>query len=410
MTMPRSRPIGCHGLGWFVVATMVTATAFAQPDGESATPAAPKAAPVAPAAPKAAPAAPKAAPVAPKTAPAAPKAVPADRAVVAPAIPKAGRAAALPPKPAVTKLGAPKLGAKQTAAAAQAGSTEAAHASVAPAMTAESPTAAPAEASPNPAAEAPPDPASPDHAEHHEAHGDHEVASEPHTQGHSAANSADEHAGHAESEHESVHHGSSHDSEEPPTFEDINWIYGFLGESDEEEPSFLYRPKGMSVPFVSTLINWGMLVGLIVMLARKQLPPALAKRKSSIVQGMDDAKKLRDESAARLREYEEKLAKIDGDIERVKSEMKQAGEQERDRILAEAVERRTRMERDARRLIDTELEAIKDSLRLEVVTAALAEAKKNIATQVAGNDQERLFDEAVSSLKKLPAKSLGGQA
>lgn len=239
--------------------------------------------------------------------------------------------------------------------------------------------------------------------EHAHDHAGHEQGQE-----HAAAESHG-HDPHAGAGHTSGH-GSAHGSEAPPTFEDINWYQGFLGESDEVEPSVLWRPKGMSVPFLSTLINWGMLVGLIAMLAKKQLPVALAKRKASIVQGMDEAKKLRDESAGRLREYEDKLAKIDSDIERIKSEMKQAGEQERDRILAEAVERRTRMERDARRMIETELEAAKESLRREVVAVALSEAKKRIEAQVAGTDQQRLFDEAMTSLKKLPAKSLGGQA
>lgn len=216
-------------------------------------------------------------------------------------------------------------------------------------------------------------------------------------------------AGHA-SGHASGAHGSAHGSEEPPTLDQVNWVYGLLGESDDPEPSLLYRPKGMPTPFLATLINWGILVALIVMLARKQIPAALAKRKAGIVQGMDDAKKARDESAKLLSEYEDKLAKIDRDIERIKDEMKRAGEQERERILAEAVERRSRMERDARRLIETELEAAKEALRLQVVQTALTTAKKSIEGQLATGDQQRLFDEAMVSLKKLPARSLGGQA
>lgn len=214
---------------------------------------------------------------------------------------------------------------------------------------------------------------------------------------------------HAVAAHEGSGHSSHHGSEEPPTLDQINWFYGFLGESDQAEPSLLYRPKGMSSPFLATLINWAVLVSLIAMLAKKQIPPALAKRKAAIVQGMNDAKKARDESAALLSEYESKLATIDQDIERIKAEMKRAGEQERERILAEAVERRTRMERDARRLIETEIESAKEALRREVVQAALATAKRSIEDKLAASDQQRLFDEAIASLKKLPTRSLGGE-
>lgn len=212
-------------------------------------------------------------------------------------------------------------------------------------------------------------------------------------------------SGHAESAH-----GAAGHAEAPPTLDQINWFYGFVGESDAGEPSLLYRPKGMPSPLLATFINWAIFVSLIVMLAKKQIPSALAKRKAGIVQGMNEAQKARDESAALLAEYENKLAKIDQDIERIKDEMRRAGEQERERILAEAVERRTRMERDARRLIETELEAAKETLRREIVQSAIASAKHTVESKLAASDQQRLFDEAMASLKKLPARSLGERA
>jgi F-type H+-transporting ATPase subunit b len=216
------------------------------------------------------------------------------------------------------------------------------------------------------------------------------------------------------SEHEAHgtgHHGTApHEELAPPTVEDINWFYGILGESGEGEPNLFFRSKGMPVPFVATLFNWAIFLALIVTVAKKQIPSALARRKSGIVQGMQDAQKVREESAERLREYENKLAQIDRDVERVKDDMRRAGEQERDRILAEAVERRARMERDARRLLETEIEAAKESLRHEIVSAALAAAKTSITRQVEAADQQRLFDEAIVSLNKLPEKTLGGRA
>lgn len=226
--------------------------------------------------------------------------------------------------------------------------------------------------------------------------------------------------GRAEGHHDTAHgvapghtddaHSAKGHAEEPPTLDQINWFYGFLGESDEVEPSLAYRPKGMTSPLLATLINWAIFVSLIVMLAKKQIPLALAKRKAGIVQGMSDAQKARDESAMLLGEYESKLAKIDQDIERIKDEMRRAGEQERERILAEAVERRARMERDARRLIETELDAAKEALRREVVQSAIASAKHTVESKLAASDQQRLFDEAIASLKKLPARSLGERA
>lgn len=214
---------------------------------------------------------------------------------------------------------------------------------------------------------------------------------------------------------EGAAHGAAHgeaaaEHEAVPTFDDINWYYGFFGEEEGAEPSLLVRPKGMGTPFLATLFNWGILVGLIVVLARKQLPIALAKRKAQIVQGMEEAAKMLAESKARLAELDAKLAKTDSEIERIKREMARAGELERERILQEAVERRVRMERDAHRLIETEMEAAHESLRRFVVEQALANAKEQLQGQVKPEDQQRLFEESLVSLKKLPARSFGGQA
>ncbi len=208
---------------------------------------------------------------------------------------------------------------------------------------------------------------------------------------------------------EAGEHGSAHAGvEEPPQFEDINWYYGLWGEQDGVEPSLLWRPTGMPVPFAATLFNWGILVALIAVVARKQVPAALAKRKAQIVQGMEDAAKMLAESKERLAELDAKLAKIDSEIERIRSEMAKAGERERERILEEAVERRVRMERDAHRLIETELEAARESLRQFVVEKALLNAKEQIQSQLRPEDQSRFFEDALVSLKKLPSRSFGG--
>jgi F-type H+-transporting ATPase subunit b len=215
---------------------------------------------------------------------------------------------------------------------------------------------------------------------------------------HGAATGHGEHAAGAEHEEENV------------SFDDINWVYGVLGESDDAEPSLLFRPKGMPAPFLATFINWLVLVWLIVAFAKKQLPAALKKRKASLVQGMEEAARVKAQAESHLAELETKLSHVDAEIDQIKSEMQRASEIERERILREAQERRARMERDAARLIMTELEAAKEQLRRDVVSAALQQATEEVARQVTASDQERLFDEALGSLKGLPSKSLGGRA
>jgi F0F1-type ATP synthase membrane subunit b/b' len=203
---------------------------------------------------------------------------------------------------------------------------------------------------------------------------------------------------------------SAHEQEENLSFSDINWYQGLIGESDDPQPSLLFRPKGMPTPFLATFINWLVLVWLIVMVAKKQLPAALKKRKASLVSGMQEAARVKTQAQGRLGELETKLSHVDQEIERIKAEMQRASESERERVLREAEERAGRMQRDAARLIESELDSAKEELRRDVVNAALRQAADEVGRQMTSHDQQRLFEDALGSLKGLPSKSLGGRA
>lgn len=155
------------------------------------------------------------------------------------------------------------------------------------------------------------------------------VASESHR-------AAATHEPEAAEQHEAAGHG---EHEQDVSVSDINWIYGLIGEKDNVEPSLLWRPTGMPAPFLATCLNWLVLVSLIVILARKQLPAALKKRKANIVSGMEEAGRVKTQAESRLNELEEKLSHVDEEMERIKAEMRRASELERERVLREAEER-----------------------------------------------------------------------
>jgi F-type H+-transporting ATPase subunit b len=193
-----------------------------------------------------------------------------------------------------------------------------------------------------------------------------------------------------------------------PTLEDYNWFYGFLGEKEGAEPSFLFRPKGMPVPFGAMLLNSAILYYLLIRFAKKPIAEALKSRKTSILRGMEEAGKMKSDAEARLAEYEEKLATIDQEIERVREEMRTAGQTERKRILAEAKERRGRMERDAQTLISQELKAARETLLAETARGAIASAETALRAKLGAADQSRIAEEYLSGLKNA-ASTLRGK-
>lgn len=216
----------------------------------------------------------------------------------------------------------------------------------------------------------------------------------------------DDHAGHDHAAHApaaGAHvpadgHGEAH-GDHAPTFADINWFYGFLGEKEGEEPNLLWRPKGMPVPFGALLLNAGILYWLIFKFGKKPIADALKARQVGIMKGMEEAAKVKAEAEASLAKYQKQLDEIDSEVARIKREAKEQSEAESARIVSEAKERRARMERDARTLIEQELKAAREELLRETVRAAVKSAETSIAAKIGESDQQRLGEEYLASIK-----------
>jgi F-type H+-transporting ATPase subunit b len=155
----------------------------------------------------------------------------------------------------------------------------------------------------------------------------------------------------------------------------------------------------MPAPFGALLLNAALLYGVIFRYARKPLANALKNRKTGILRGMNEAKRMRKDAESRLAEYESKLEKIDQEIERVTKEMREAAAAERQSVLKDARERRERMERDARLLVEQELAAARDGMKRELVGQALASATEALKTRLTDDDSRRLADEYLAGLK-----------
>jgi len=199
----------------------------------------------------------------------------------------------------------------------------------------------------------------------------------------------------------------SEEHERAPTFDDVNWVYGFLGEKDGVEPSLLWRPKGMPVPFGALALDAGILYWALFKYGKKPIGDALKARKFRITKGMEDAAKMKAEAEASLAKYQKKLDEIDNEVARIKREMKEAGDAESARMLGEAKERRARMEKDARTLVEQELKAAREGLMRETVRAAVKSAEATLVAKIGDADQQRLGEEFLASVKRSGAALRG---
>jgi F-type H+-transporting ATPase subunit b len=209
------------------------------------------------------------------------------------------------------------------------------------------------------------------------------------------ADESPEHQPASEPEHgDAAEHGGHH----APSLHDVNWYHGILFEREGAEPSLLFRQKGMPVPFLGYVLNAFVLYAILYRFAKKPVRDGLLKRKATIQRRMKEAAEHKADAQSRLDEYEEKLATIEREVERVRRDMREAGELERNRVLADARARRERLERDARLLVEQEFAAARDTLTSEMVQAALRSASDALKARVTPEDHARLANEYLVAL------------
>ena len=205
-------------------------------------------------------------------------------------------------------------------------------------------------------------------------------------------------------------HGDAHGDEHGhhvPTWDDINWDQGLLFESEDSEPGLLLRKPGTPVPFLAMAINSAILFLILIGVGGPKIREALKARKAGITSGMVQAAAMRDEAEARLKDYEDKLAHIDEQIDAAKQQIQDLAKVERDQVLKEARAKRDRMVLDAHQLIEQELKAAREILMEETVKSAMKTAHELISRATSSADEQRLQSEYLASLRGAEFSSRG---
>ncbi len=202
--------------------------------------------------------------------------------------------------------------------------------------------------------------------------------------------------------------GHGHDGH-VPHFSDINWFYGLVGEKEGVEPSLLWRPVGMPVPFGALILNTAILFFLIGRFGGPSIKAGLVGRKGRIAGEIESASRMKAEAEEQLAHYEGKLAEMEADMKRIKEEMRVQAESDRERILEEAQRRREALEGEARLLLAQELSQARQEATQRAVTGAVQAAREQIQKHLTAQDQERLARDLLGNLsghlKKAEAQS-----
>lgn len=186
------------------------------------------------------------------------------------------------------------------------------------------------------------------------------------------------------SEHECLEYWEHH----------INW----WSTDYKKGPEQLREHRHMPPPFGMALINFCIFAFIMYRLAGQPLMDAVRTRHLKVKKDLDEAAELRQAAAAKLKEYESRLAAVDAEVSALINQLRADAEAEKTQLIANAETEAERIRRDAESQIATEMLRIRRELRREVVEAAIATARKVIAENTTAEDQKRLAEQYLREL------------
>lgn len=152
-------------------------------------------------------------------------------------------------------------------------------------------------------------------------------------------------------------------------------------------------------PFMARVLAFAIWLGIMIGFSRKPLAAFLATRRSAILDGLEEAKRVEAAAAAKHAEYTSRIENLDAEISKLREDFKRAGMEERDRMVAEASARANKLHAEAKFLVEQQLKTLRDDLTREAIEAAVSAADKILRERSTAADQQRLADEYLARLR-----------
>ena len=147
-------------------------------------------------------------------------------------------------------------------------------------------------------------------------------------------------------------------------------------------------------------LNFGVLVFILIRFGGPIIKGMLKDRHLKIRKDLDEARVLREQAEARLKEYEGRLANIEREIADIMAGIRKEADAEAQRIVGAAQEAANRMRKDAEFAISQEGRRLELELRREAAELAVDTARKLLTSKMTEADQKKLADTFVSEMAR----------
>lgn len=150
--------------------------------------------------------------------------------------------------------------------------------------------------------------------------------------------------------------------------------------------------------WLAVVLNFAIVAGLIAWFSKKNLPGMFRSRTASIQKSLEEARRASEDANRRLSEIEARLARLDDEINEMRSASEKEAAAEEERIKAAAAEDARRIAESAGQEIDAAAKAARRELTAYAAELAVTLASKQIRVD-APTDQAlvRRFGQQLSS-------------
>lgn len=152
-------------------------------------------------------------------------------------------------------------------------------------------------------------------------------------------------------------------------------------------------PKEKWMDLLWRTLNFACLVAILVLALKKPIANGLNSRRQAIVETFEDLEAQKEEAERIYRGYEEKLSKIDDEVQAILSSAVKQGEAEKERIIEEANRAAGDIQRQAEMAIQHEVAEARKRLRSEIAEQSVKMAEEIIKKNLKDADQNKMVED-----------------
>jgi F-type H+-transporting ATPase subunit b len=156
---------------------------------------------------------------------------------------------------------------------------------------------------------------------------------------------------------------------------------------------------GEHVPSISDLvfpvINFLLFVFILYRYVIPTVRDALRQRREKITLALEEAKRAKEEAERLRQDYEQKLAGLAAEQEKIREQALEAAERERGRIVEEARQMAERVKNEVQQIAQREVEEARRTLRQEVANQAVRMATELLQSRLTQTDHRRFVQDLV---------------